>query len=98
MSNSITRPDTGHTRAVSPRAAAALAQIKRQRESEASLLSLLQDELVSLDSDPDNAADMSRALALCEVILERAQDHRELDSNLEAIQVAELAWKESLNP
>lgn len=79
-------------------AATAIAQIKRDRESAASLLSLLQDELASLDSDPDNAADMSRALALCEVILRRAQDHRELDANLEAIQVAELAWKESLNP
>jgi len=79
-------------------AATAIAQIKRDRESAASLLSLLQDELASLDSDPDNAADMSRALALCEVILHRAQDHRELDANLEAIQVAELAWLESLNP
>ena len=81
-----------------PRAAQAVAQIKRHREADACLLGILQDELASLENDPDNAADMSRALALCEVILRRAQDHRELDANLEAIQVAELAWKESLNP
>lgn len=92
-------PDTAHARpAISDRAAPALARIKRERETTAILLSLLQDELGSLDHGPDHAADMSRAIALCEVILQRAQDHRELDANLEAIQVAELACKESLNP
>lgn len=83
--------------ATADRAATAIAQIKRDRENAASLLSLLQDELASLDRDPDNAADMTRAIALCEAILHRAQDHRELDANLQAIQSAELAWKESLN-